>query len=83
MEFAEILTKHWAYQSSYCELIQPVFHHSGNTPVLFVDDNLDKILLLKREQYLEFKWGVRKGHLYQCQKEEDRQRAHAAQPTQS
>ena len=39
--FADILTKHWAYQSSYRELIQPVFHHSGNTVALFLDDTLE------------------------------------------
>ena len=39
--FADILTKNWAYQSSYRELIQPVFHHSGNTAALFLDDTLE------------------------------------------
>ena len=38
--FADILTKNWLYQSSYHELIQPVFHHSGNTAALFPDDTL-------------------------------------------
>ena len=37
--FADILTKNWAYQSSYCELIQPVFHHAGTA--LFLDDTLE------------------------------------------
>ena len=41
MEFSDILTKNWAYQSSYRELIQPVFHHAGNTAVLFLDDTLE------------------------------------------
>ena len=39
--FANILTKHWAYQNSYHELIQPVFHHPGNTAALFLDDTLE------------------------------------------
>ena len=29
------------YQSCYHELIQPVFHHSGNTAALFLDDTLE------------------------------------------
>ena len=29
--FSDILTKHWSYQSSYHELIHPVFHPAGNT----------------------------------------------------
>ena len=39
--FADILTKNWSYQSSYHELIQPVFHHPGNTAALFLDDTLE------------------------------------------
>ena len=39
--FADILTKHWGYQGTYYELIQPVFHHEGNTAVLFLDDTLE------------------------------------------
>ena len=39
--FADILTKHWAYQNSYNELIQPVFHHPGNTAALFLDGTLE------------------------------------------
>ena len=39
--FSDILTKNWAYQSSYRELIQPVFHHSGNTAALFLDNTLE------------------------------------------
>ena len=38
--FSDILTKNWSYQSSYQELIQPVFHHAGNTAALFLDDTL-------------------------------------------
>ena len=39
--FADILTKNWSYQSSYHELIKPVFHHSGNTAALFLNDTLE------------------------------------------
>ena len=39
--FADILTKHWGYQGTYYELIQPVFHHEGNTAALFLDDMLE------------------------------------------
>ena len=39
--FADILTKNWSYQTSYHELIQPVFHHPGNTAALFLDDTLE------------------------------------------
>ena len=39
--FADILTKNWSYQSSYHELIQPVFHNSENTAALFLDDTLE------------------------------------------
>ena len=39
--FVDILTKNWSYQSSYHELIQPVFHHSGNIAALFLDDTLE------------------------------------------
>ena len=38
--FADILTKNWGYQGTYYELIQPVFHHIGNTAALFLDDLL-------------------------------------------
>ena len=39
--FADILTKHWGYQGTYYELIQPVFHHEGNTAALFLDTMLE------------------------------------------
>ena len=39
--FADILTKHWGYQRTYYELIQPVFRHEGNTAALFLDDMLE------------------------------------------
>ena len=39
--FADILTKHWSYQGTYHELVQPVFHHKGYTIALFLDDTLE------------------------------------------
>merc|ERR1719491_604461 len=39
--FADMLTKNGSYQSSYYKLIQPLFHHSGNTAALFLDDTLE------------------------------------------
>ena len=39
--FADVLTKHWSYQGTYYKLIQPVFHHKGNTAALFLDDTLE------------------------------------------
>ena len=39
--FADILTKHWGYQGTYYELIQPVFHHEGNPAALFFDDTIE------------------------------------------
>ena len=38
---ADILTKHWGYQEVYHNLIQPIFHHAGNTATLFIDDTLE------------------------------------------
>ena len=35
------MTKHWGYQGTYYELIQPVFHHEENTAALFLDDTLE------------------------------------------
>jgi hypothetical protein len=37
---ADILTKHWGYQSTY-ELIRPIFHFEGNTAALYFDDTLE------------------------------------------
>jgi hypothetical protein len=37
---ADILTKHWGYQSAY-ELILPIFHFGGNTAALYFDDTLE------------------------------------------
>ena len=37
---ADILTKHWGYQSTY-ELIRPIFHFGGNTAALYFDDTLE------------------------------------------
>ena len=39
--FSYILTKHWSYQSSYRELIHPVFHHARKKAALFLDDTLE------------------------------------------
>ena len=39
--FADILTKYWGYQGTYNKLIQPVFHHKGNTASQFLDDTLE------------------------------------------
>ena len=39
--FSDILTKHWSYQSSYHELIHPVFQHAGNTAAMFPDETLE------------------------------------------
>ena len=39
--FAGILTKHWSYQRTYHESIQPVFNHEGITGVLYLDDTLE------------------------------------------
>ena len=39
--FADILTKQWSYHSCYRELVQPFFHHSGNTAALFLDNTLE------------------------------------------
>ena len=32
------MTKHWGYQGTYNELIQPVFHHVGYTAAMFLDN---------------------------------------------
>jgi hypothetical protein len=37
---ADILTKHWGYQTTY-ELIRPIFHFGGNTAALYFDDTLE------------------------------------------
>ena len=39
--FADILTKHWDHQGTYYKLIQPVFHHEGNTAALFLDNTIE------------------------------------------
>ena len=38
--FADILTKHWIYQGTYKELIQPIFYHERNTAALFLDNHV-------------------------------------------
>ena len=40
-KFANIVTENWSYQSSYYELIQPFFHHSGNIVALFLNKTLE------------------------------------------
>jgi hypothetical protein len=37
---ADILNKHWGYQSTY-ELIRPISHFGGNTAALYFDDTLE------------------------------------------
>ena len=41
LNFADVLTKNWSYQTSHYELIQPVFYHSGNTTAFFLDNTLE------------------------------------------
>ena len=52
--FADILTKHWGYQGTYYELIQPVFHHEGNTAALFLDDTLEVDVSIDNEESMRF-----------------------------
>ena len=51
--FSDILTKHWSYQGTYHELIQPVFHHAGNTASLFLDDTLELDTAIKKGMIFE------------------------------
>ena len=44
---ADILTKHWSHASNY-QLLQPIFHHVGNTANLYIDDRpgcLDNVII--------------------------------------
>ena len=52
--FADILTKHWGYQGTHYELIQPVFHHKGNTAALFLDDTLEVDVSTNDEESMRF-----------------------------
>ena len=52
--FADILTKHWGYQGTYYKLIQPVFHHEGNTAALFLDDTLEVDVSINVEDNMKF-----------------------------
>ena len=52
--FADILTKHRGYQGTYYELIQPVFHHVGNTPALFLDDLLEVDVSINVDDIMKF-----------------------------
>ena len=47
--FSDILTNNWSYQSSYHKLIQPVFHHSGNTASLFLRNTLEVYISIAKE----------------------------------
>ena len=47
--FADILTKHWGYQGTYVDLIQPVFHHEG-----FLDDTLEVDVSIDGEDSMIF-----------------------------
>ena len=40
---ADILTKHWGYQSTY-KLIHLIFHFGGSTAALYFDDTLEVLL---------------------------------------
>jgi len=48
---ADVLSKHWAYQSVY-HLLQPIFHHVGNTASLYEDDDHDNIKLDELQQII-------------------------------
>ena len=52
--FADILTKHWDYEDTYYELIQPVFHHKGNTAALFLNDTLEVDVSINDEESMRF-----------------------------
>ena len=52
--FADILTKHWGYQGTYYELIQPVFHYKGNTAALFLNDILEVDVSINDEEIMRF-----------------------------
>ena len=58
--FSDILTKNWSYQSSYRELIQPVFHHSGNTAALFLDDTSELDVAIEEGTLFGIKVGSEK-----------------------
>ena len=58
--FADILTKHWAYQACYNELIQPVFHHPGNTAALFLDNTLELDVALEKGRIFGIQVGSEK-----------------------
>ena len=48
------MTKHWGYQGTYYELIQPVFHHIENTVALFLDDLLEVVVSINVNDNMEF-----------------------------
>ena len=80
--FADILTKNWSCQSSYYELIQPVFHHFGNTAALFLDDTLELDVSIAAEGAIFGILGSEKRQSRLCQ-EESSQCACAVHATQS
>ena len=52
--FTDILSKHWGYQGKCIELIQPVFHHEGNTVALFLDNTLEVNVSIDDEDKTRF-----------------------------
>ena len=47
--FGDVLTKNYSYQSNYHELMQPVFHHNGNTVALFPDNTFESDVSITEE----------------------------------
>ena len=45
---ADVLSKHWVYQSVY-NLLQPIFHYVGNTASLYHDDDPDSLDIMLDE----------------------------------
>ena len=45
---ADVLSKHWVYQSVY-NLLQPIFHYVGNTASLYHDDDPDCLDIMSDE----------------------------------
>ena len=50
--FADILIKHWGYQGTYHELIQPVFYHVGSPAILFYNNTLEVDVLFDPEEMI-------------------------------
>lgn len=60
---ADPLTKHWGYNAVYDNILQPIFHHAGNTATLMIDntavversisfDDIKKIFTSDGEYYI-------------------------------